>query len=75
MPRVACQAWVNGRLPGQLRFLKLCGDGTIQVSGDLHVHGNIYDQYGSLSALRGHYNSHLHPVSSAELTGTPSPLD
>ena len=56
-------------------FLKLCGDGTIQVSGDLHVHGNIYDQYGSLSALRGHYNSHLHPVSSAELTSTPSPLD
>ncbi len=42
-------------------FLKLLNNGTIQVSGDLHVAGNVYDSYGSLSALRGHYNSHAHP--------------
>ena len=42
-------------------FLKLLNDGTVQVKGDLHVMGNIYDTHGSLSALRGHYNSHAHP--------------
>jgi Type VI secretion system/phage-baseplate injector OB domain len=56
-------------------FLKLCNDGTIQLSGDVHVQGDVYDQHGSLSALRGHYNSHVHPISPAGLTGTPSPLD
>ena len=42
-------------------FLKLLNNGTIQVSGDLHVAGNVYDSHGSLSALRAHYNSHAHP--------------
>lgn len=42
-------------------FLKLQNDGTIQVNGDLHVRGDVYDTHGPLSALRDHYNAHIHP--------------
>ena len=42
-------------------FLKLQNDGTIQVKGDLHVAGDVYDQHGPMSALRNHYNLHIHP--------------
>jgi hypothetical protein len=56
-------------------FLKLCNDGTIQVSGDLHVQGDVYDQHGPLSGLRGHYNSHTHSVPPNETTSAPSPQD
>jgi phage gp45-like len=56
-------------------FLKLCNDGTIQMSGDLHVQGDVYDQHGALSGLRGHYNSHTHSLAQNETTSTPSPED
>ena len=42
-------------------FIKLQNDGTIQVKGDLHVAGEVYDAHGSMSALRAHYNQHVHP--------------
>ena len=42
-------------------FLKLQNDGTIQVKGDLHVAGDVYDSHGALSGLRAHYNAHVHP--------------
>ena len=44
-------------------FLKLQNDGTVQVKGDLHVAGDIYDSHGPMSALRAHYNAHIHPPS------------
>jgi hypothetical protein len=56
-------------------FLKLCNDGTIRMSGDLHVDGDVFDRQGSLSGLRAHYNSHIHPVPRNAATGLPSPLD
>lgn len=56
-------------------FLKLCNDGTIQISGDLHVQGDVYDRHGAMSALRGHYNSHTHTTSSGGTTSIASPLD
>jgi phage gp45-like len=56
-------------------FLKLCNDGTIRMSGDLHVQGDVYDQHGPLSGLRLHYNSHTHSVPPNETTSAPSPLD
>jgi Type VI secretion system/phage-baseplate injector OB domain len=56
-------------------FLKLCNDGTIQINGDLHVQGDVYDRQGSLSGLRTHYNSHTHLVPRNAATGLPSPLD
>ena len=56
-------------------FLKLCNDGTIQINGDLHVQGDVYDQHGALSALRGHYDSHTHAILANETTSTPSPQD
>ena len=59
-------------------FLKLHNDGSIESSaamwrhtGDLHVSGDVFDQHGALSALRGHYNMHVHPPSGAG----PEPLD
>jgi hypothetical protein len=56
-------------------FLKLCNDGTIQISGDLHVQGDVYDRHGALSALRGHYNLHTHSILPNETTTPPSPQD
>jgi phage baseplate assembly protein gpV len=53
-------------------FLKLANDGSVRVSGDLHVSGDVFDRHGSLAQLRGHYNQHTHPGSA----GTPpSPQD
>jgi hypothetical protein len=51
-------------------FLKLQNDGTIQIKGDLHVAGDVYDSHGPLSGLRGHYNAHAHPPQ-AGLTNQP----
>lgn len=41
-------------------FLKLANDGTLQIQGDLHVHGDVYDRRGSLDRLRQHYDAHSH---------------
>ena len=47
-------------------YLKLQNDGTVQVKGDLHVQGDVYDTHGSMSSLRNHYNLHTHPPQSAK---------
>ncbi|HEX3350116.1 MAG TPA: phage baseplate assembly protein V [Acetobacteraceae bacterium] len=41
--------------------LKLANDGTVQIIGDLHVSGDVYDGKGSLDRLRQHYDQHVHP--------------
>jgi phage baseplate assembly protein gpV len=41
-------------------FLKLRNDGSIQMSGDLHVTGDVYDRVGSLGSLRSLYDQHIH---------------
>lgn len=41
-------------------FIKLVGDGTVRVQGDLHVQGDVYDSHGSLDRLRRTYNGHDH---------------
>ena len=56
-------------------YLKLQNDGTVQVSGDLHVNGDVYDSQGSLSRLRGHYDDHVHTDSRGGLTTAPSQAD
>jgi uncharacterized protein involved in type VI secretion and phage assembly len=56
-------------------FLKLCNDGTIRISGDLHVAGDVYDRQGSISRLRTHYDSHTHTVGNNATTSAPTPLD
>jgi uncharacterized protein involved in type VI secretion and phage assembly len=55
--------------------LKLCNDGTVRVAGDLHVQGNVFDSQGSLSRLRGAYNSHTHPGAQGGTTGVPNQPD
>lgn len=52
-------------------FIKLCNDGSVQVQGDLHVAGDVYDSRGSLSQLRAHYDAHTH----ASLSSPPKPQD
>ncbi len=59
-------------------FLKLQNDGSIESSGtrwshtgDLHVSGEVVDRQGALSALRAHYNAHVHPPAAAG----PVPMD
>ena len=56
-------------------FLKLCNDGTIRASGDLHVQGDVYDSRGSLSSLRGTYNSHTHQVQPNGTTTVPNQVN
>ena len=56
-------------------FFKLCNDGSVQISGDLHVAGDVYDTHGPLSALRTHYNAHRHTVGNGAMTSTPDPTD
>jgi phage baseplate assembly protein gpV len=68
-------------------FLKLRNDGTIYlngpvtltgtlvVTGDLRAGGDITDGHGSLSALRGHYNAHIHTDNHGDITDTPTPQD
>jgi uncharacterized protein involved in type VI secretion and phage assembly len=49
--------------------IRLANDGTIRVTGDLHVQGDVFDRHGSLSQLRGHYNVHAHPDPQGGKTG------
>jgi phage baseplate assembly protein gpV len=56
-------------------FIKLQNDGTIQMHGDLHVAGDVYDRQGPLSRLRGHYNAHTHIDSHGGMTSTTSQPD
>lgn len=55
--------------------LKLCNDGTVQVVGDLHVNGDVYDRVGSLAHLRSTYNAHVHNIPPNAVSGAPSPQD
>ena len=41
-------------------FLKLTNDGTVQINGDLHVSGDVYDRKGALDRLRTRYDAHTH---------------
>ena len=59
-------------------YLKLRNDGTIASSagtwihqGNLQVNGDVSDRHGSLAALRGHYNEHVHLPN----TTPPTPQD
>jgi len=56
-------------------FIKLQNDGTIQMHGDLHVAGEVFDRQGSLSRLRGHYDGHTHTDSRGGATTTPNQQD
>lgn len=48
--------------------LKLREDGTVSISGDLHVTGDIYDRHGPMSRLRTAFNMHTHTVPSGATT-------
>jgi hypothetical protein len=56
-------------------FIKLQSDGTVQVSGDLHVNGDVYDKVGSLARLRDHFDAHTHSDSRNGTTSTANPQD
>jgi len=56
-------------------FLKLQNDGTIQAHGDVYVAGDVFDRHGSLSALRAHYNAHVHPDPQGGQVGVTSQPD
>jgi len=55
--------------------VKLQNDGTVQIHGDLHVSGEIYDKHGSVGGLRNHYDSHTHVDTRGGVTTTPSQQD
>jgi phage baseplate assembly protein gpV len=56
-------------------FIKLQNDGTVQINGDLHVNGDVYDRQGALSGLRSHYDAHTHVDSRNGTTSAPNPTD
>ena len=56
-------------------FIKLQNDGTIRMSGDLYVSGNVYDSHGPLSGLRAHYDEHTHIDSRGGTTSVSSEQD
>jgi len=56
-------------------YIKLQNDGTIQMHGDLHVAGDVYDRQGPLSRLRGHYDGHTHIDSRGGTTSMTSQPD
>ncbi len=68
-------------------FLKLGNDGTIYmngpvsitgtlvVTGDVRANGDVADGHGAVSALRSHYNSHVHTDSHGDVTNAPTPQD
>lgn len=56
-------------------FIKLQNDGTIQMQGDLHVNGDVYDRVGSLNRLRQHYDAHTHADPQGGQVSQPSPQD
>jgi uncharacterized protein involved in type VI secretion and phage assembly len=56
-------------------FLKLCNDGTIRLSGDLHVQGDIFDSHGTLSGLRATYDTHTHNLPSGGTTAVPNQVN
>lgn len=56
-------------------FIKLVNDGTIEMRGDLHVVGEVYDKQGPLSRLRSHYDTHTHTDSRGGTTTVANPSD
>jgi len=56
-------------------YFKLTNDGTVQIGGDLHVSGDVYDSQGPLSRLRGHYDAHTHIDSRGGTTTTTNEPD
>ncbi|MDR3536528.1 MAG: phage baseplate assembly protein V [Acetobacteraceae bacterium] len=55
--------------------LKMVNDGTVQISGDLHVSGDVYDKSGSLSRLRQAHNAHVHTDAVGRATSAPTTRD
>lgn len=51
--------------------VKLRQDGTVSISGDLHVTGDVYDRHGSLAHLRATYDFHTHAASGGVTTSSP----
>jgi phage baseplate assembly protein gpV len=56
-------------------YFKLQNDGTVQIGGDLHVSGNVYDSQGPMSRLRSNYDAHTHNDSRGGVTTTTSNPD
>lgn len=51
--------------------IKLTNDGTVRVTGDLHVQGEVYDNQGSMNQIRSAHNKHTHTDSRAGFTSVP----
>jgi phage baseplate assembly protein gpV len=56
-------------------YIKLIDDGTVQIAGDLHVAGEVFDRSGSLSRLRTAHNMHLHTDALGRTTSAPTTKD
>ena len=85
-PAPAGELWLRHRSGVTLKLcndgtLRIIGDvfidGTLRIAGDVFIDRTLHaqdivDGLGSLSRLRGHYNSHVHPGGAGDL---PVPQD
>jgi phage baseplate assembly protein gpV len=55
--------------------IKLSNDGTVNIQGDLHVDGEVFDRSGPISRLRQHYDAHTHIDSRGGITSPPNQAD
>lgn len=55
--------------------IKLKNDGSVQIVGDLHVTGDVYDSHGPMSRLRSDYDAHTHIDSRGGQTTLPDKQD
>lgn len=55
--------------------LKLKNDGTIYITGNIQVDGDVFDRHGSLAHLRGIFNAHTHTVLPGGHTSPPNLTD
>jgi uncharacterized protein involved in type VI secretion and phage assembly len=55
--------------------IRLTNSGIIEMQGDLHVSGDVYDALGSLAKLRNTYNSHTHYSAGSGITSIPIQVD
>lgn len=55
--------------------LRLTNQGIVQITGDLHVSGDVFDGHGPLSRLRATFNAHTHTDSRGGQTTIPNQQD
>jgi phage baseplate assembly protein V len=55
--------------------IMLKNDGTVRITGDLYVSGDVFDHAGPMSRLRSAHNTHIHNDAVGRATSSPTTID